>query len=398
MDAAAGDLAELDPWQGVYQGDSEWLIKRRTPYGPAPEGPRARLVVSPGAVAIERRDPARAERARERAAERQRKTQDELAARLLADGEFPPEPESRRVVERWSRRSRGRMTRALCELDYQPLLRRGVVPAMVTLTYPGDWLTVAPDGAAVKRHLRMLGKRWARAWGAPLVGVWKLEFQARGAPHFHLFTVPPRGVAHDGVAGAGLAFKDWLSLAWAAIVDHPDAGEYLRHLAAGTGVDWREGLRHRDPKRIAVYFTKHGTFSAKEYQHRVPAPWQEPGRGPGRFWGYWGLHRLTRAAELGPESAIWAARLMRRYARAQGTTRQVQAPRTRGGRAVAAAWEVIGLAGAQLLAGARHTSTRRVRRRVRRMATGAGWLSVNNGATFGVLLARFLHLGGPAYA
>lgn len=351
-------------------------------------------MVSAGTVGIERRDAARRERAAERAAVRQEHHRDELAAYVLRHGHHPPAPESRRVVERWSRRSRARMTRALSELDYTDLLRPGVVPAMVTLTYPADWLDVAPTGAAVKRHVNMLLRRYKRAWGTRLVGVWKLEFQRRGAPHLHIFTVPPRGLAHDGVAGAGLSFRDWLSLTWANVVDAA-GDEYVRHLAAGTGIDYAEGLRHRDPKRVAVYFTKHGHGGAKEYQNVVPLAWREPGCGPGRFWGYWGLDRVTRAAELGPEAAIWASRLLRRYARAHGTTRELSVPRTAGGRWIAGTWDVVGLAGAQLYGENRHTGTRRVRRRVQRMKSGAGWLSVADGPRFASAVARFLSTVAP---
>jgi hypothetical protein len=41
---------------------------------------------------------------------------------------------------------------------------------MVTLTYPGDWTTVVPTAQVVKGHLWALCKRYARAWGEPLVG------------------------------------------------------------------------------------------------------------------------------------------------------------------------------------------------------------------------------------
>src|SRR3954462_184667 len=389
--------------------DPSWLLTRYAPRFPSShdvdnatrnfltleawdghEGPRARVIVSPGAIAITRMDLARRERAAERARVRADHAASELAAYLLAHGRFPDEPESRRGVEGWSRRSRARMPRALCELDYSGLLTAAAVPGMVTLTYPGDWLTVAPDGAAVKRHLKAFLRRYRRAWGTALIGAWKLEVQGRGAPHLHILTVPPPGRSHNRAVAGGLPFRQWLSLTWASIVAHPDAAEYTPHPSAGTNVDLAEGLRHRDPKRIAVYFTKHGAFAAKEYQNVVPAPWREPGRGPGRFWGYWGLRRLTRGAELGPESAVWASRLLRRYARAHGTTRQILAPRTPGGRVVPVGWDVRGLAGVQLLAGERHTGTRRVRRRVQRMKHGAGWLSVNDGPAFAAAVARFL--------
>jgi len=371
LDEAARAFNALPPWDGH-------------------EGPRARVIVSPGAVAIERRDLARRERAAAREQARRLKMVQEMAAHLLKHGELPAVPESRRVVTRWSRRSRARMTRALCELDYAPLLRPGVIPAMVTLTYPGDWLTVAPRGAAAKKHLWALRRRFRRAWGTDLVCVWKQEFQRRGAPHFHLLMVPPQGVAHDraGAVGSGLPWRRWLSVVWADIVNHPDPEHYLAHLAAGTATDYNEGLRARDPKRVAVYFTKHGAFAAKEYQNVVPDEWQSPGDGPGRFWGYWGLHRTTRGAELHPEDAIWAVRTMRRWARAQGTTREISAPRTRGGRPLIVD-PVRGLAGAQLVE-SRHTGRRRVRRRANRMHNGAGWLSVNDGPSFAGSLARFL--------
>ena len=144
---------------------------------------------------------------------------------------------------------------------------------MVTLTYPGDWLAVAPDGKTVKKHLKAFRKRWERAWGLPLLAVWKLEFQARGAPHVHLFTVVP-----DGRTEAGQVFREWLTASWAAVVAHPDPEERRRHQLAGTGTDYAAGLRSRDPRRIAVYFSKHGLYAAKGYQNEVPVEWRGAAR------------------------------------------------------------------------------------------------------------------------
>ena len=62
---------------------------------------------------------------------------------------------------------------------------------MVTLTCPGDWESVAPDGASVKRHMVVWRKRFQREWGEPARYIWKLEFQRRGAPHIHLWMAPP---------------------------------------------------------------------------------------------------------------------------------------------------------------------------------------------------------------
>lgn len=54
------------------------------------------------------------------------------------------------------------MCRTFAELDYTPLVECDRVPAMVTLTYPGDWESVAPDGASVKRHMMLWRKRFQR--------------------------------------------------------------------------------------------------------------------------------------------------------------------------------------------------------------------------------------------
>lgn len=359
------------------------------------EGPRARVQIGPGVVGVKRTDLARRERTAEREVARAVKRVDERAAYLAEHGEQPPPPAPRRAIIGWSRKSRANMVRALGEIDYLPMFSRpGVAPAMVTLTYPGDWLTVAPHGFAVKAHLDELMHRYRRAWEVDLLCVWKLEFQRRGAPHFHLLMVPPHGQAggRSDAVGHGLAFKPWLSLVWADIVDHPDPIEHMNHLAAGTNVDFAEGLRLSDPRRAAVYFTKHGAFRSKEYQHCVPEPWTEPGHGPGRFWGYRKLVRRVWSAELHPYDATALVRTIRRWAKAQQTTQEVDVWRTKGGGVRIVDWsdrKVVGLAGAQLLA-ARRPRKRRVRRRVHRLRGGAGWVSVNDGAGFAAELARYL--------
>jgi hypothetical protein len=379
LDLAAGLFNRLPTWDGE-------------------EGPRHRLVLAAGLFAVEAPDLARRERRHERA-EQARRTSADQAATYLARGEDIPESDPCREITGWSRKSRTNMVRALCEIDYRPLLADPTrLPAMVTLTYPGDWLTVAPDGKTAKGHLAAFRRRYERAWDRELVAVWKLEFQRRGAPHFHLLMVPPHGVARtpgvraraDAWVGAGLPFRQWLSAVWADIVGHPDPEEHRYHQLAGTGVDYNEALRARDPKRVAVYFTKHGSFAAKEYQNCVPPEWQEPGKGPGRFWGYWRLERVAVAVEVTPDNGIRAARIARRWARAQGTTRQVNAPRTKGGRLLPGHATVDGLAGAQLVQAAAPTRTRKVRRRVRRLGTGKGFVSVNNGQLFALAVARAL--------
>lgn len=379
------------------------------------EGPRPRVVLSAGGFAVEAPDLARRDKRHERAEEGRRKAAD-MAASYLARGEDVPEADPSREITGWSRKSRANMVRAFCEINYLPMLSdAGRVPAMVTLTYSGDWLIVASNGKAAKRHLTLFRKRYAKAWGElkydpeqgkevwvpdTLYAIWKLEFQLRGAPHFHLLMVPPHGLSRipgkrataSAWIGAGLPFAQWLSEIWADIVDHPDQEERERHRRAGTRVDYAKGLTVKDPKRVSVYFTKHGSFKAKEYQNCVPEEWQAPGQGPGRFWGYWNLERVTVAVELPPDKAAQAARLVRRWARAQGTTRQHSVPRYQGGRVLSEQALIEGLAGAQLAEQPERMRRRNVRRRVRRLASGKGFVSVNDGPQFAMAVARAISL------
>jgi len=185
----------------------------------------------------------------------------------------------------------------------------------------------------------------------------------------HLLMVPPHGVSRT----TGQAFRQWVSQAWAEIVAHPDPEEHRKHLLAGTGVDFAQGLRSTDPRRVAVYFTKHGSFAEKAYQHRVPEAWQAPGHGPGRFWGYWGLRPVRITVLVRPSDGVTAGRLLRRW----GTTRETIRPRVE--RATG------------------RVRYRKTRVRVRRLGGCRGWVSVNDGAAFAAHLAAALEMAQEAW-
>lgn len=400
------------------------------------EGPRWQIVVSPGVIRVQTRDLARAERTRERAAEARRHEID-MRVTWSTNGQDAPEPlPTRGTIFAWSPKSRARMVARLSDLDYNRLYgqyricsdcgtdyadhrfacpgcrsprfvavdRSNRLPAMITLTYPGDWLTVAPTAESAKRHFWALCKRYERAWGEPLIGPWKQEFQRRGAPHMHLSTTPPMGFTSINDPHTGqprlVDFRQWLSITWADIVAHPDPEQRRRHLVAGTGVDYAEGIKLTDPRRMAVYFAKYGAAGPKEYQHRVPREWlttslicDDCGRefeedrdecpecgslnaqvldtvGAGRFWGYRGLRPALAVRDVTPDVGIAAGRIMRRWYRSKQLTKKVMRARVE-----------------------QETGRVRYRRttvRTRLFAHGRGFATVNDGPAFASQLARHL--------
>ncbi|MFE3560561.1 hypothetical protein ACFXKW_37795 [Streptomyces sp. NPDC059193] len=427
LDLAAGSLVALPEWRGQ-------------------EGIRRRITLGPGCITVSRTDLARAARTEERAEARRHMDAEEEARYLVAnDGEFRELGEPTRVITGWSRRSRARLFHATGEIDYTPMIVGGVAPVMTTLTYADRWLVVAPTGAAAKKHLDTYWKRYERAWACKFCGLWKEEFQRRGAVHFHLWHPRPDGLAgairlmeHEAkvarweaggkvgrkpgyrrAVGDGLPYEDWARETWADIVAHPDPRDRAKHLLHGAQVSEVEEGHVNTPARLAAYFAKHGAFMAKDYQNKVPAAWREPGKGPGRFWGYKALTRTVRTVDVSPTDADRAARLLRRlasrerywdptYVNAEGqivgtyrwkkAVREVRVKRTNrqqggaGGRMLRSHnAEVIGLAGAQYLEplGAHY---RKAMRPVSRFGSGSGFLCLDDAPTVLVNIARALDI------
>lgn len=214
----------------------------------------------------------------------------------------------------------------------------------------------------------------------------------------------PNELYHDHRPGHGreieVDFRRWLSITWADIVAHPNAEERRKHRAAGSGVDYAEGVRLTDPRRMAVYFAKYGTAGRKDYQHHVPREWLtstlvcddcgreynqdrdecpdcrcleaelvDTGGGPGRFWGYRGLRPVLAIRQVTPVIGIAAGRVLRRWYRSKGLTKQV--PVVRVEQATGRAYY-------------RHS-------RKRLFVHNRGFVTVNDGPPFASQLARHLH-------
>jgi len=119
------------------------------------------------------------------------------------------------------------------------------------LTYPKQY---AVSGEETKKHLHAL-MEWLRRRNNS--ALWMLEFQKRGAPHYHLLLQMPIP-------------KDELANAWYRIVGSKDP----KHLKHGTHIAWI-----RSHAKTASYFS---TYMTKVGQKQVPDNFT----GVGRFWGY----------------------------------------------------------------------------------------------------------------
>jgi hypothetical protein len=136
--------------------------------------------------------------------------------------------------------------------------------SLITFTYPDakysdDLNPFMTSGRHVKGHLERLRKAMIYRG---LAGFWFLEFQRRGAPHFHVFCV---GTLSQEA-------RDSLRATWAKIVGS-GCPHHLRR-----GMDYQE---LRKPEAAAGYAAK---YSSKGEQKEVP----EHYRGIGRFWGVFG--------------------------------------------------------------------------------------------------------------
>lgn len=174
------------------------------------------------------------------------------------------------------------------------LLSEGAL--FVSLTYPSVY---PKDGREVKRHLDTFGKRCTRA---KAFFAWVLEYQSRGAPHFHLLARFPDEWKLPQI-------REWVALNWFEVVASGDE----KHLQAGTSV---EVARNRN----GVGFYLSG-YLGKESQKTIP----EDVTLPGRMWGMIGCRPpkpKVLVFRAGDSAGIRLARLIRRWASSDYAARQ----------------------------------------------------------------------------
>ena len=227
----------------------------------------------------------------------------------------------RKPIVEWTKSSRLHMERTIASLDLTPLMVRrdwGWKICMLTLTYPGDWERLVPGASHAQRHLKMFRQRLTRGTGQPVLGCGKREWQRRGSVHYHLCLALPMTIN-------GVDVHKWVSQNWYEVVGSDD----IRHLRAGTRIDWSTGARATDPYRVALYFLHHSAASeksSKSYQHEVPKLWAESGD-VGRFWFVWGLHSVDAELNLTTPQYVELRRLLRAHYRSTHTRREVTVER-----------------------------------------------------------------------
>lgn len=165
----------------------------------------------------------------------------------------------RSIITEFSQASRRRFGRMLATLDpTQPM-------HFMTLTFSENF----PDVATAKRHLRTFFKRIQRI--APeVVAIWKLEFQRRGAPHFHLLLLNWHYIDQARL----------LSM-WQDVCKDKN----IRHLDIRTV----HGDKQRALRYIAKYMRKKGLFTNDAYLAAYPESTI------GRFWGVMGNGEIAFA-------------------------------------------------------------------------------------------------------
>ena len=140
----------------------------------------------------------------------------------------------------------------------------------ITLTYPGKWREAAKTPRASKKALSNFHFKLRSRFPNITGGIWILEFQKRGAPHYHIWTIhkdPKLNQSED--------------------IDRFVKDQWQRH--SGGKVSNFEPCRA--PDAAARYAAKEG---GKRFQKDPPVDWD-----PGRFWGVFGEVPFRSIEEIG---------------------------------------------------------------------------------------------------
>lgn len=194
-------------------------------------------------------------------------------------------------IKAFSRASRLRLLRLTASINWDRFQAKAF---SMTLTYPGSW---PKDPATWKKDLDTFGKRLRRRYPT-LSAVWRMEFQERGAPHFHLILFLPRPLRTTRSDLRRFVARSWHEACGKLCDEHLEAGTEVRSISS--------------PTRLNRY----ARYIAKTERLRADVP------DPGRMWGVWGRQHLPvdwETVRIGVEQAIKLRRVLRRLAGLKGS-------------------------------------------------------------------------------
>lgn len=193
----------------------------------------------------------------------------------------------RRQIKGFSKNSRRRLMYLIAGIR-----RDADLPCFVTLTYPNYFPTVEKAKRDLKIFLQRLKRRFECS------GIWKLEPQMRGAPHYHMLIW--------GVSQGDLF--EWVCQNWYDIAGNGDTNHLLFH---------KGELRGSKPCVSKVYSFKGVWAYASKYIGKTFEVAEWGSQWTGRFWGSWGdLPQGELKEAIIPEKlAIISMRYQRRFAR-----------------------------------------------------------------------------------
>lgn len=204
----------------------------------------------------------------------------------------PPGGTSKRgAVTGFSHKSKARLMRRLAQISWQAGYVAGkrstsAASVFLTLTYPKQF---PDDWEDYKAHLRAFRERLTRycaRLGCSFSCVWKLEFQKRGAPHFHLLLFFSKEKFYPFNLDVR-QFRTWARGAWNQIADNGSSGKHHQKRGADT---------------LPVYLTDAGIGALMGYLAKyLGKPFDAehlPENGTGRCWGVWNEQLMPYAMPI----------------------------------------------------------------------------------------------------
>ena len=196
----------------------------------------------------------------------------------------------RKPISHFSYKSRGRLLELVSKLN-KSICNPNLV-LFITLTAPSvGWMDVT--GEEWKKRLNNFNTQLRQTFGNnnSFCGIWRLEFQKRGSPHFHLITynmfIPHKWVSGkwNKICSVGLSFK-----------------ERMKHLQSGTQV-----AVAREWESVDDYFSKTMSYVCKDegWKNLPLLPNGKPDQFRiewmkrfGRHWGYICKSNLDKLTNL----------------------------------------------------------------------------------------------------